>query len=175
MFFPNYILVLLAVVIIFVVTIIVYFQIYKRHINKALDINNEQRSTMTPPYKITIIMSVFVLIIGILISYFAGYMNAYKDYEKNLWVMSPSDVQTFYAEMKEVSGDTISVEGISLNSEDYQGLLNYDFIEEQITIYQKDHVISVSDLSKDDLISITLLTDRSGSTSIFKIELLEEN
>ncbi|MFP3588971.1 hypothetical protein SCB29_36050, partial [Paraburkholderia sp. SIMBA_055] len=64
------------------------------------------------------------------------------------------------------------VEGIELNKEEFQGTLNYDFFEEQITIYQNDDVIGLPELSNGDLVSITLLTDRSGSTDIFKIELL---
>jgi len=171
--FPNYIVASLILLLIFIVSIVIYFQIYKRHINKALKRNNEKRSALTPPYKITIIMSVFILLMGILISYFAGYTNAYKNYEKTLWEFKPTDVETFYAQITEIDNDSIEVEGIELNKEEFQGTLNYDFFEEQITIYQNDDVIDLPELSNGDLVSITLLTDRSGSTDIFKIELLE--
>lgn len=171
--FPNYIVASSILLLIFIISIVIYFQIYKRHINKALKSNNEKRSTLAPPYKITIIMSGFILLMGILISYFAGYTNAYKDYEKTLWEFKPTDVETFYAQITEIDNDSIVVEGIELNKEEFQGTLNYDFFEEQITIYQNDDVIGLPELSNGDLVSITLLTDRSGSTDIFKIELLD--
>ncbi|MBP2241595.1 hypothetical protein J2Z40_002158 [Cytobacillus eiseniae] len=173
MVFPIYLLALFAILIILVATVIVYFQAYKRHINKALGATEGKRISMVPPNRVAIVMTIIVLLISILISYFAGYINAYKDYEKEAWVMSHSDIQTFYAEVKEVGENSILVDGISLNDENYRGEFQYD-VWGEVSIYWQDAVIQLSDLSEGDLISITLLTDRTGITNIFKIQLLAD-
>ncbi|WP_203246048.1 hypothetical protein [Sporosarcina beigongshangi] len=167
--FPIYFLALFAIIIIFVATIIVY----KRHINKTIGATEGKRTSMVSPYRVAIVMTIIVLLIGILISYFAGYVNAYKDYEEDAWVMSHSDIQTFYAEVKEVGENSILVEGISLNDENYRGEFQYD-VWGEVSIYREDAVIGLSDLSEGDLVSITLLTDRTGITNIFKIQLLSD-
>lgn len=171
--FPIYFLALFAILIIFVVTVIVYFQIFNRHINKALGTTEGKRISMVPPYKVTIVMTILVLLIGIFISYNAGYVNAYKDYEEDAWVMSASDIQTFYAEVKEVGEKSILVDGISINDENYRGEFQYD-VWGEVNIYRQDAVIRLSELSEGDLISITLVTDRTGFTDIFKIQLLAD-
>jgi heme/copper-type cytochrome/quinol oxidase subunit 2 len=171
--FPIYFLALFAIIIILVATVAVYFQVYKRHINKALGSAEGKRTSMVPPYRVAIVMTIIVLLIGILISYFAGYVNAYKDYEEDAWEMSHSDIQTFYAEVKEIGEKSILVNGISLNDENYRGEFQYD-IWGEVSIYRQDTVIPLSDLSEGDLISITLLTDRTGITNIFKIQLLAD-
>lgn len=169
--FPIYFLALFAILIILVAIVTVYFQVYKRHINKALGATEGKRTSMVPPYTVAIVMTIIVLLIGLLISYFAGYVNAYKGYEEDAWVMSHSDIQTFYAEVKEVGKNSILVEGISLNDENYRGEFQYD-VWGEVSIYRQDAVIQLSDLSEGDLISITLVTDRTGITNIFKIQLL---
>jgi len=128
---------------------------------------------MVPPYRVANVMTIIGLIIGLFISYFAGYVNAYKDYEEDAWVMSHSDIQTFYAEVKEVGEKSILVDGISLNDENYRGEFQYD-VWGEVSIYRQDAVIRLSDLSEGDLISITLVTDRTGFTDIFKIQLLAD-
>ncbi|MEH7388149.1 hypothetical protein V7147_22535 [Bacillus sp. JJ1521] len=173
MVFPIYFLALFAIQIILVATVIVYFQVYKRHINKALGATEGKRTSMVPPYRVAIVMTIIVLLISILISYFVGYVNAYKDYDEDAWVMSHSDIQTFYAEVKEVGKNSLLVEGISLNDENYRGEFQYD-VWGEVSIYRQDAVIQLSDLSEGDLISITLVTDRAGITNIFKIQLLAD-
>ncbi len=171
--FPIYFLALFAILIILVATVSVYLQVYKRHINKALGATEGKRTSMVPPYKVAIVMTIIVLLISILISYFAGYVNAYKDYKEDVWVMSASDIQAFYAEVKEVGENSLLVEGISLNDENYRGEFQYD-IWGEVSIYRQETVIPLSDLSEGDLISITLVTDRAGFTDIFKIQLLDD-
>ncbi|WP_417899822.1 hypothetical protein ABN702_05935 [Bacillus haimaensis] len=173
MVFPIYFLALFAIVIILVATVIIYFQVYKRHINKVLGATGGKRTSMIPPYRVAIVMTIIVLLIGLFISYFAGYVNAYKDYEEDAWVMSHTDIQTFYAEVKEVGEKSILVDGISLNDENYRGEFQYD-IWGEVSIYRQDAVIRLSDLSEGDLISITLVTDKTGFTEIFKIQLLAD-
>jgi len=171
MVFPIYFLALFVILIIFVATVIVYFQVYKRHINRALGATEGKIISMVPPYRVAIVMTIIVLLIGLFISYFAGYANAYKDNEEDAWVMSHSDIQTFYAEVKEIGENSLVVEGISLNDENYRGEFQYA-VWGEVSIYRQDAVIQLSDLSEGDLVSITLLTDRTGITNIFKIQLL---
>ncbi|EPE61354.1 hypothetical protein L479_02268 [Exiguobacterium sp. S17] len=128
---------------------------------------------MVPPYKITVILSIVVLFISILISYFAGYTNAYKAYEEDIWILDPSDIQTFSAEIQGIEENRITIKGNSFNDETNQTLMEYEVLDEQVSIYKQDQIISLSDLSKGDLILITLLTNRSG-TDVFKIQLLED-
>lgn len=84
-------------------------------------------------------MTIIVLLISILISYYAGYANAYKHYDEDVWVMSASDIQTFYAEVRKVDEHSILVEGISLNDEDYRGQFQYD-LWEGLNIYRQEIV-----------------------------------
>ena len=81
--------------------------------------------------------------------------------------------KTFYAKVKDVVENSIVVEGISLNDENYRGEFHYD-VWEEVIIFRQDAVIPLSDLSVGDLVSITLLTDRTGITNIFKIQLLAD-
>lgn len=171
--FPIFIIALFAILLILVATVFVYFQVYKRHINKALVTTEGKRPSMIPPNKVAIVMTITVLLICIMISYFAGYVNAYKDYEEEAWSMSHSDIQTFYAEIKEVGEKSLIVEGISLNDEKYRGEFQYD-IWGEVSLYRQNDLIQLSDLSEGDLVSITILTDRAGITNIFKIQLLPE-
>lgn len=171
MIFPIFFFLLFAILIILIANVVVYFKVYKRHINKALGATEGKRTLMVPPNKVAIVMTIVVLLIGILISYYTGYFNAYKDYEEDLWVLSTSDIQTFYAEVKEVGENSILVEGISINDKNYQGEFQYD-IWKEVSIYQQEAAIQLSDLSEGDLVSITLLTDRTDITNIFKIQLL---
>ncbi|WP_213950394.1 hypothetical protein [Tepidanaerobacter syntrophicus] len=171
---PTFFLALFAILILLAATIVVYFQVYKRHINKALEATDGKRTSMVSPYKATIVMTIIVLLIGILISYFAGYYYAYKKYEEDVWVMSSSDIQAFYAKVKKVDEHSLLVEGISLNDENYRGEFQYDDLWEGISVCNKDTAIKLSDLSEGDLVSITLLTDRTGHTNIFKIQLLAD-
>ncbi|HMM06907.1 MAG TPA: hypothetical protein PKD52_09595 [Clostridiales bacterium] len=86
---------------------------------------------------------------------------------------SAFDIQTFYAEVKDVGDNTILVEGISLNDESYRGEFRYD-VWEATKLEWRNSPISLSDLDEGDLVSITLITDRGGITDIFKIQLLDD-
>lgn len=170
---PIYIIATCIVLFMFIVTVTLYFQAYKRHINQALIENSRPRSPMVPPYKFTVILSILVLFISILISYFAGYTNAYKAYEEDTWILAPSDIQTFYAQIQGIEENRITVKGNSFNDETNQTLMEYEIFDEQVSIYKQEQILSLSDLSKGDSILITLLTNRSG-TDVFKIQLLED-
>ena len=170
--FPIFFLIVLAVAALLIATVAVYLIVYKRNINKALETNANTHNRMTPPYKVAIVLTNAVLIVGLLISYFVGYKVAYDKYEESLSQTLTFDIQTFYAEVKEVSDNTVLVEGISLNDENYQGEFKYD-ITEGTKLEWGNTSISLSDLDEGDLISIILLTDSSGITDIFKIQLLD--
>ncbi len=170
--FPSFFLIVLAVVALLVTTVVVYFEVYKRNINKALETNANTHGPMTPPYKVAIVLTIVVLIVGLLISYFVGYKVAYDKYEESLSHTSTFDIQTFYAEVKEVGDNTILVEGISLNDESYQGEFRYD-VSEGTKLELRNTPISLSDLVEGDLVSIILVTDRGGITDIFKIQLVK--
>jgi hypothetical protein len=168
---PLYFIFILLVAVILLATVAVYFQVYKQHINKALETTQGKRASMVPPYKVALVLTIISLLISILISYFAGYAKAYKAYEDELWVLSPSDVQAFYAEVKEIGEHRIVVEGLALNAENYRGEFQYD-VWGEVGIYNKNSAIQLADLSAGDLVSVTLVTDRTGNSNVFKIELL---
>lgn len=170
--FPIFFLVVLAVAALLIVTVAVYFQVYKRNINKTLETNASTHVPMTPPYKVAIVLTIAVLIVGILISYFSGYKAGYDSYEKRVKT-SAFDIQTFYAEVKEVGDNTILVEGISLNDESHRGEFRYD-VWEETKLEWHNTPISLSDLDEGDLVSITLITGGGGITDIFKIQLLDD-
>lgn len=172
--FPLFLLIVLAVAALLIATVVVYFQVYKRNINKALETNASTHVPMTPPHKVAIVLTIAVLIVGILISYFAGYKAAYNNYEESLSQTSTFDIQTFYAEVKEVGDNTILVEGISLNDESYRGEFRYD-VWKETKLEWRNTPISLSDLDEGDLVSITLVTDRGGITDIFKVQLLDDD
>lgn len=171
--FPIFFLIVLAIAALLVATVAVYFHAYKRNINKVLETNEHTRIPMTPPYKVAIVLTIVVLIVGISISYFVGYKVAYDNYEESSSQTSTFDIQTFYAKVKEVNGNALLVEGISLNDQSYRGELNYD-ISEGTKMEWHNTPISLSDLDEGDLISITLVTDRGGVTDVFKIQLLDD-
>ena len=169
---PIFFLLFLIVFIVFIVTIAVYFQVYKRHINKVLVENASPQHSMMPPYKMAIVMTVISLIICVMISYFMGYYKAYNICEEHTNTIAPNDIQTFYAQVIEIEEHTISVEGISINEEKYQGKFSYE-IWGEVFIGWNDAQIPLSELSEGDIVSITLLTDSSGLSDIFKIQLLD--
>jgi len=86
---------------------------------------------------------------------------------------STFDIQSFYAEVKEVGDNTILVKGISLNDESYRGEFRYN-VWEATRLEWRNTPISLSDLDEGDLVSITLVTDLGGITYIFKIQLLDD-
>ncbi len=144
------------------ITLAVYLHIYKKKINWVLS-TGESGAKMPAPYKVAIVLTVALLLVGIVSSYFIGYKVAYDHFEDSAWQLSPSDIQTFYAEVKEIETNSITVEGIALNEEQYRGVFQYDVWNDEINL---------SDLEQGDMIAITLLT-AADTTNIFKIQLLQ--
>ena len=171
--FSNYFLVVLAVAALLIATVAIYFIVYKRNINKALATNANTHNPMTLPFKVAIVLTIAVLIVGLSISCFVGYKVAYYKYEESLSQTLTFDIQTFYAEVKEVSDNTVLVEGISLNDENYQGEFKYN-ITEGTKLERGNTSIDITDFDEGDLVSVILVTDSSGFTDIFKIRLLDD-
>ena len=170
---PIFFLILIAVAALLVVTIAVYFQVYKRNINKALKADANTGTPMTPPYKFAIILTIIVMLIGIATSYFVGFKVAYDRYEEAISQTSKFDIQTYYAQVIKVSESQIEVEGIELNDQRFRGTFTYNIYTET-KLEWHDSSIDLSDLNEGDLIAVTLITDIGGITDIYKIQLLDD-
>lgn len=178
MVFPAFLFPAFFVIIVFVVALpavitMVYLQIYKHYVNRVFN-SNKAHSTMVPPYKIVIILTVVVLFFGVLFSLFVGYKIGNYEYEKNVEELSAFDFQTFYAEVSEVGEHTITFNGISLNEERYRGEFQYE-VWGETTIAHKDQPIALADLGPGDLISVILTTDKNATIELFKIQLIVPN
>ena len=171
--FPIFFLPALAVTALLIVTVVVYFQVYKRNKKKALETNAGTHASPTPWDKTAILLTIVVFIVGIVISYFMGYKAAYDAYEESLSQTSNFDIHTYYAEITEIDSNSLLVKGISLNDEDYRSEFRYDVLEGTILEWHNTP-ISLSDLNEGDLISITLVVDLTGTTDVFKIQLLDD-
>lgn len=173
--FPAFLVITIFVIIIPVVIVAVYLQIYKRHINNALN-NNEHRNQMASPHKVIIVSTIVVLFIGTIVSLFIGYKTAQKYYEGSIEQFSATDLETYYAEVTEVGESTITVKGLTINEEKYQGEFQYE-IWGEVSIVQGNEIISISDLKQGDLVSIILISGEGhvkGITDVFKITLIAE-
>ena len=173
--FPAFLIITIFVIIIPIAIIAVYLQIYKRHINNALN-NGEHRTQMASPHKVIIISTIVVLFIGVFASLFVGYKTAQNYYEASIDEFSATDLETYYAEVKEVNDRTLTVKGLSINEEKYQGEFQY-VIWGEVTIVQGSEIITLSDLEQGDIVSIILITGEGhvkGITDAFKITLIKE-
>lgn len=173
--FPAFLVITLFVIIVPVVIIAVYLQIYKRHINNALN-NKDHRTPMASPHKVIIVSAIVVLFIGVFASLFVGYKTAQNYYEASIDQFSATDLETYYAEVKEVNEKTLTVKGLSINEEKYQGEFQYE-IAGQVTIVQGNEIITLSELEQGDIVSIILISGEGrikGITDVFKITFVSE-
>ena len=171
--FPAFFVIVVFAVVLPAVITLAYLQVYKRYVNRVFN-SEKAHSTMVPPYKVVIMLTVAVLFLGILLSLFVGYKIGRAEYKKNVEELSASDFQTFYAEVTEVGEHTITFNGISLNEERYRSEFQYEVWGETSIVWQ-EQPISLSDLEPGDLISIILLTDKNSVTELFKIQLISPN
>jgi len=177
--FPAFLFPVLIIIVLFAaafsaVIIAIYFQIYKHYINNVLK-KGKVHSAMAPPYKVVIISTIIILFIGIVVSLFAGYRIGYNRFEEDIDHVSASDFETYYAKVKEVGENTITVEGISINEEKYRGEFCYE-IWGEVSIVCGDSSIPLSALEKGDLVSVILITGDgriTGITDIYKITRLD--
>jgi len=152
--FPVFFLMVLALVIFLIVIVAVYFQIYKRNINKALAAKDAPPAPMVAPYKVAITLTVILLLVAAMISYFIGYKAAYDDFEYGL-EQSQLVRETFYAEVKSVDGSHILVQGLEINDRNYRGEYTLEIYDETELIWH-DTMISVSDLEVGHIVSVEI-------------------
>lgn len=153
-------------------TVFIYLQIYKRKINKTLN-TTEKTSKMPSPYQFAIVLTIIILSIGMVASYFIGYKVAYDRFENSARQLSASDIQTFYANIQSIDENTLTVNGISLNEEAYRGTFEYNVTQATVILY-KEKTITFSDLKSGDFVAITLITAGGDVVDIYKIQLLSE-
>lgn len=80
-----YIAIVTAIVLFLCLIVFIYFQVYKKNINKALTDNTNKPKRMIEPYKIVFVLVVFLVSLGITFTSVAGFMYSkdYFEYEKN--------------------------------------------------------------------------------------------
>lgn len=169
--FPAFMIIILFIIVLLFAVLAVYLYIYKRKINRVL-VTGESGVKMPAPYKVAATLTTILLVIGIIVSYFVGYKVAYDRLENSMGQLSPMDIDTFYAEVQEITPNTISVEGLSLNEEQYRGIIQYD-VWAETSVVCGNEVIKLSDLEPGDVVAITLVTGAGDITDIFKIQLLQ--
>lgn len=168
MILPIYILVLLGTIIFLAAFYIGYSLIYKRKNSTASSRTSEQQKLMPAPLHVAAVLIIVFLFIALLFSLFLHYGISHpitKDGE--------IDVDAFYAEVKEVGEDTVTVAGIPLNDKAYRGEFTFQTYE-GLPVEWHDRQISISDLDEGNLVSVVLLTDLGGTEDIFKIRLLDD-
>ena len=80
-----YITIATVIVLLLCLIMFIYFQVYKKNINKALNDKSEKLRHMIEPYKIVFVLVVFLVSLGITFTSVAGFMYSkdYFEYEKN--------------------------------------------------------------------------------------------
>ena len=80
-----YITIATVIVLLLCLSVFIYFQIYKKNINKALNDKTGKPKHMIEPYKIVFVLVVFLVSLGITFTSVAGFMYSkdYFEYEKN--------------------------------------------------------------------------------------------
>lgn len=175
--FPAYLLLFLGMAILLIGVCFVYYQIYKRRINRALSEITDQQKPMPSPFNVAISLTIIFLLFAILMSFVIGFGMGYRSLDQD--TEGQIDVNSFYAEIMAIEkdtntgADTIAVKGIELNEESYRNEFTF-VLYEGLMIEWHDQQLSVSDLDVGDLVSVTLLTDLLGVEDVFKIQLLDD-
>ena len=167
---PAFLLFLMILLILFLALCFLYFRIYKRRINEALVNASNQGKTLPAPFSIATILLVVFLLLAIILSFFAGLWAGHQILEKQM-DEGQIDVHAFYAEVKEISNNAITVSGMQVNDEKYQGEFTYQLYDGLIIEYH-EQAISIDDINEGDHVEIILLTAVNGYEDIFKIQLI---
>ena len=167
---PAFLLFLMILLILFLALCFFYFQIYKRRINEALVSASNQGKALPAPFSIATILLVVFLLLAIILSFFVGLWSGYQILEKQM-DEGQIDAHAFYAKVKEIKNNTITVCGIPVNDEKYQGEFTYQLYDGLIMEYH-DQAISIDDIIEGDFVEIILLTAVNGYEDIFKIQLI---
>lgn len=121
-------------------------------------------------HKIAVIVAV-LLLLGVtgIVSYHAGYSSAQKEYE---------GLQTFYAEIVEITDGYVLVDGLEENDINFRGQFMFTISEDTVLEWRYTAIES-SDLEVGDRIAVTLKgliqeTSPARILEIVKIQLLED-
>lgn len=174
---PIFFLLLLIAVIVLIVAVFIYFQLYKRNINKVLEEGMSKHNQMVPPHKAaSVVVTLVLMMLTGVICYFIGYKNAYDDFEYGL-SQSTASPYTFYAEITDIRDRTIQVTGLSVNDINFRG----DFVfpvHEETEIEWRYTKLEFGELDIGDTIAITfdgeVLETSPAQIEVFKIQLLDD-
>lgn len=150
-----------------------YVEYYKRKINESLADTQKKRKAMPAPFNVAIMLLIAFLIFAIFISFAIGFGIGYRSLDDEPENQYEGQIESFYAKVVNVDEYSITVKGIDLNEKDFRGEFTYD-LPEEIIIEWRDEIILLSDLEKDDMVSIILMKDMSGVEYIYKIQLLKD-
>ena len=188
MAFPYFFAMILGAIIVVAAIVAIYFQLYKRNVNRAIKAGNETAHTMAPPFHVLIITAILVLILTTIISYFVGYKTAYDRMENAVppqYAAEESiEQQTFYAEIISITGtlengNLVTVEGLSVNEINYRGEFSFSVFGET-SLEWHNTSLEFSELEIGDTISITFSgevqeTSPATISQVLKIQLLDDN
>lgn len=167
MHLPFYLWLFLAAVVILLALCALYFYLYKRRINAALHTPDRPRP-LPAPFHVAAILTVVLLVLSIVLSFLAGFGVAYRAMDDP---KGEIDVTAFYAQVAEVDGETLVVEGLPVNRPEFRGTQTLRLYPE-LPVLQHGQIVDAAQLQSGDFVCIILLTDVTGIEEIFKIEVL---
>lgn len=186
MSFPLFFLTILGAIIIFALIVAVYFQVYKKNINRSLQAEKQIMHVMVPPYKVLILAAILVLISTTIAGYFVGYKTAYDRMENGTPVQDTetfSIPQTFYAEITAITGslengNAVHIRGLAVNDIHFRGDFSFSVFGETI-IEWHETPLEFSDLEIGDIISVTFIgeiqeTSPAIINHVVRIQLLDD-
>ncbi len=126
---------------------------------------------------ITIII-IAVILIWTLVGGVIGYQIGSGVYKKDSSDGEDTLSQTFYAEIKEINGNSLLVEGLSVNDINFRGQFSFSVTDETKLEWRYTE-ISLSDLDVGDKISVTFTgaimeSYPAGLTEVVRIQLLDD-
>ena len=173
---PMYLWVVLGLILCIVAFCILYYQLYKRHINRVLANGTPTRKPMPAPLHVALAATLIFLLCSIGISFVVGFGMGYRALDGD--EEGQIDVNTICAQIKEIQEyvtpveSLMTVETVERNYEPDCQIETF-LLYEGLMIEQDGQPISVSDLKEGQFVSIVLLTDLGGVEDIFKIEVID--
>ena len=164
---PFYLWLFLAAVVILSVLCALYFYLYKRRINAALHTPDRPRP-LPAPFHVAAILAVLLLVLSVVLSFLAGFGVAYRTMDDP---EGEIDVTAFYAQVAEVGGETLVVEGLPVNRPEFRSTQTLQLYPE-LPVLRNGQIVDATQLQPGDSVCIILLTDVTGIEEIFKIEVL---